>query len=173
MARSPHRLLVLLLLLIPLSYVTSLSYVGVGATGAFGRKWIDSVSGSDDMLVLARNGFLASAPSRVSHDYGYLGPKLMRKSKCKVRDWDGGDMLDITGSTWVGWQGDVENFGCDVAVCMTGCLYEARIMAVDRMCTAFGDMSAKKGRVKMFINVLPDTSIVKSPKDFPGADSIK
>lgn len=162
---APPRQLLLLLLLLPLSVVTSLSYVGVGATGALGRKWIDSVSSSgSDVLVLARNGFLASAPGRVSHDFGYLGPKLMRKSKCKVRDWDGGDMLDITGSTWVGWQGDVESYGCDVAVCLTGCLYEARIMAVDRMVTALGDMPAKKGRPKMFINVLPESSIIKSPK---------
>ena len=37
-------------------------------------------------------------------------------------------------------------------------------MATICIVTAFGDMSAKKGRPKMFINVLPDTSIVKSPK---------
>ena len=158
-------MLLLLLCLLPLS-VLPLSYIGVGATGPVGRRFIDLVGGkkSNDVLVLGRNGFLASAPGRVSHDYGYLGPKLMKKTGAKIRDWDGGDILDITGDTWIGWQDDVANFKGDVAISFTGCLYDARVMAVDRLVTAFSGMGEGSGRPKRFICVTPLEEIVNSPK---------
>ena len=133
-------MLLLLLCLLPLS-VLPLSYIGVGATGPVGRRFIDLVGGRRATMC-SFWGEMASwhLLGRVSHDYGYLGPKLMKKTGAKIRDWDNGDILDITGDTWIGWQDDVANFKGDVAIGFTGCLYDARVMAVDRLVTAFSGM---------------------------------
>ena len=94
----------------------------------------------------------------------------MRSTGALLRDWDGGDLLDITGDTFIGCkefrsqrtsrcackliallsagQDDVATFDSDVVLCLTGCLYDARVMAIDRLVSAFTQMGEKSGRPK-------------------------
>ena len=84
--------------------VEALNVVIAGGSGNIGRKIIPMLS-NHDITVLSRNSFLASAPARVTEVFGYLGESFLKKNQhLKLRDWDGGDLLDIVGKDWVGWQ---------------------------------------------------------------------
>ena len=50
----------------------------------------------------------------------------------KLRDWDGGDLLDIVGKDWVGWQEDALE-PADVVVHLVGGFTEQRTKAAERL----------------------------------------
>mmetsp|Transcript_18142 Transcript_18142/g.17518 ORF Transcript_18142/g.17518 Transcript_18142/m.17518 type:complete len:208 (-) Transcript_18142:191-814(-) len=118
-----------------LSNVESLNVVIPGGTGKIGRLISAHLADKGhDVTILSRNVFLASTPSRVSHDYGWLGRSYVEKysSEIKLRDWDGGDLLDIVGCDWMGWQDDALK-GADVIINLVGGYTEQRVMACDRI----------------------------------------
>jgi len=125
---------VVLLLLSSSSAVRSLNIVVAGGTGKVGRQLSSELGEKGHAVtVLARNAFLASTPSRVSHDYGWLGESfLLKNGHIRLRDWDGGDLLDIVGKDWVGWQ-DETLPRADVVVNLVGGYTEQRTMAAERI----------------------------------------
>lgn len=87
--------LILYHLFMLLGYSYGLNIVIAGGTGNVGKKLIPMLY-DHDVRVLTRNSFLASAPNRVTEAFGYLGKKFLEKNPhVKLRDWDGGDLLDI------------------------------------------------------------------------------
>jgi len=100
-----------------LSHANGLNVVIAGGTGQVGKALLPLLS-NHDVCVLTRNSFLASAPNRVTETFGYLGKSFLEKNQhIKLRDWDGGDLLDIVGKDWIGWSEDaLEN--ADVIVHM-------------------------------------------------------
>ena len=48
-----------------------------------------------------------------------------------LRDWDGGDPLDIVGADWIGWQDDALKVA-DVVVKLVGGYTEQRVLATER-----------------------------------------
>lgn len=117
------------------SVVESLSVVIPGGTGQIGRLVSARlVEEGHDVTILARNVFLASTPNRVSHDYGWLGNAFINKysPEIKLRDWDGGDLLDIVGCDWMGWQEDSLK-GADVIINLVGGYTDQRVMACERI----------------------------------------
>jgi hypothetical protein len=110
----------------------SLNVVIAGGTGKIGVAIIPMLA-KHDITVLTRNSFLASAPNRVTEAFGYLGsPFLAKNPHVKLRDWDGGDLLDIVGQDWVGWQDDALA-KADVVIHMVGGYTEQRTMATERL----------------------------------------
>jgi hypothetical protein len=89
----------LLLLLSLLNGANGFHIVLAGGTGQIGRELSSKlVSDGHEITILCRNAFLAAAPSRVSSDFGWLGKSFLEKYPgVKLRDWDGGDLLDIVG----------------------------------------------------------------------------
>ena len=103
-----------------------------GGTGKIGRLLLPKLI-DHDVTVLTRNSFLASAPSRVTEVFGYLGEGFLRRNPhVALRDWDGGDMLDIVGNDFVGWQDDALK-KADVVVHMVGGFTQQREMATERL----------------------------------------
>ena len=105
-----------------------------GGTGQVGRILSSKlVSDGHEDTVLCRNAFLAAAPSRVSSEFGWLGKSFLKKHPgIKLRDWDGGDLLDIVGQDWVGWQDDtLVKADCVVNLC--GGFTQQREMATERI----------------------------------------
>ena len=87
----------------------SLNIVIAGGTGKVGRLLSTTLNNQKkhDITILCRNSFLASAPAKVSGDFGWLGEAFLAKhDSVQLRDWDGGDLLDIVGCDWQGWQDD-------------------------------------------------------------------
>mmetsp|Transcript_62086 Transcript_62086/g.173364 ORF Transcript_62086/g.173364 Transcript_62086/m.173364 type:complete len:216 (+) Transcript_62086:86-733(+) len=118
--------------LLAVAPVVSLNIVIAGGTGKFGRALIPKLS-DHDVTVLTRNAFLAAAPSKVTEVFGYLGESfLSRHPHVKLRDWDGGDLLDIVGQDWVGWQEDALK-PADILVHLVGGFTEQREMATERL----------------------------------------
>ena len=90
-------------------------------------------NGKHSITILSRNKFLASAPARVSEAFGWLGSSFLEANEnVKIRDWDGGDLLDIVGCDWMGWQDDTLK-QADVVVNMVGGYTEQRSMACERI----------------------------------------
>jgi hypothetical protein len=86
-----------------------------------------------EITILCRNAFLASAPAKVSGDFGWLGEGFLNKhDSVLLRDWDGGDLLDIVGCDWMGWQDDCLP-KADVVVNLVGGYTEQRTMACERI----------------------------------------
>lgn len=83
--------LVLLLSQSFLLYVSALNVVLAGGTGEIGRTLAPRLR-DHSVTILARNAFLAAAPSRVTEQFGYFGPPslLAKNPHVKLRDWDGG-----------------------------------------------------------------------------------
>ena len=93
-------LLLILLFIHDNHQVMSLSIVIPGGTGRVGRLLSSELNKNKDhtITILCRNSFLASAPNKVSGDYGWLGLNFLENNRrVKLRDWDAGDMLDIVG----------------------------------------------------------------------------
>lgn len=110
----------------------ALSIVLAGGTGPVGSYLAPQLQGHS-VTVLTRNAFLAAAPSRVTSDFGWLGESFLRKCPhVKLRDWDGGDLLDIVGRDWIGWQDDIEGADCIVHLSGGG-FTEQRVMACERL----------------------------------------
>ena len=134
--------MVLLLLLSIIPTVNSLKHIVIaGGTGRVGKQIITTLldptrpdAKDYKITVLARNKFLASAPNRVSGDFGFLGKSFIsRFPSLNLRDYDGGDLLDIVGMDWMGWEEVLVD--CDLFVNAVGTLTEQRTKAVRR----FGD----------------------------------
>ena len=110
----------------------ALNIVIPGGTGTFGRALIPNLA-DHDVTVLSRNSFLASAPARVTEVFGYLGESFLRNHPyTSIRDWDGGDLLDIVGQDWVGWQEDTLQ-KADIVIHLVGGYTEQRTMATERI----------------------------------------
>jgi len=116
--------------------VSSLNIVVAGGSGKVGRllsSTLHSQNKGHEITVLCRNAFLASAPSRVSGDFGWLGEVFLNTHySVQLRDWDGGDLLDIVGCDWQGWQDDALP-KADVIVNLVGGYTEQRTMACERL----------------------------------------
>eukprot|EP00568_Trieres_chinensis_P013117 CAMPEP_0183303674 /NCGR_PEP_ID=MMETSP0160_2-20130417/9025_1 /TAXON_ID=2839 ORGANISM="Odontella Sinensis, Strain Grunow 1884" /NCGR_SAMPLE_ID=MMETSP0160_2 /ASSEMBLY_ACC=CAM_ASM_000250 /LENGTH=200 /DNA_ID=CAMNT_0025466611 /DNA_START=25 /DNA_END=627 /DNA_ORIENTATION=- len=116
------------------SPAVALNIVIAGGTGEIGRALsTDLGPKGHTVTVLARNAFLAATPSRVSEDFGWLGERFMSQNPhVTLRDWDGGDLLDIVGKDWMGWQDDALK-GADAVVNLVGGYTEQRTMATERI----------------------------------------
>ena len=116
--------------------INALNIVIPGGTGPVGRLLASSLSKSETphtVTILARNAFLASAPNRVSTDFGWLGESFLENSPgVYIRDWDGGDLLDIVGCDWMGWQEDTLK-NADIVVNLVGGYTNQRVMATERI----------------------------------------
>lgn len=118
----------LLLVLATIVHVDALNIVIPGGTGKIGQK-VASALGSQGhtVQILCRNSFLASAPARVSGDFGWVGKAYLNSNpRVSLRDWDGGDLLDI------GWQDDALA-GADAVINLVGGYTEQRVMACERI----------------------------------------
>lgn len=112
--------------------VLGLNVVIAGGTGNLGKILIPNLP-EHDVTVLSRNSFLASAPAKVTEAFGFLGRSFLDKNpNVRIRDWDGGDLLDIVGQDWVGWQEDALT-KADVIVHLVGGYTEQRNMATERL----------------------------------------
>ena len=122
-------LLVLALLCAP---VTALNVVIAGGTGRLGPRVASKLS-DHKVTLLARNSFLASAPNRVTGQFGWVGRAFLENNpNVSIRDWDGGDMTDIVGCDFLGWQEDALT-DADVVVNLVGGYTQQREMATERI----------------------------------------
>ena len=85
--------LLLLALFVSGNAVLALNVVLAGGSGPLGKQ-LASCLIDHDVTILCRNAFLAAAPNRVTHNFGYVGtPFLQKNPHVRLRDWDGGDLL--------------------------------------------------------------------------------
>lgn len=105
-----------------------------GGTGNIGAPLASALAkDGHDVTVLCRNAFLAAAPNRASGDFGWLGEKFLEENPgVKLRDWDGGDLLDIVGQDFLGWQEDTLA-NADAVVNLVGGFTQQREMAAERI----------------------------------------
>lgn len=140
------------ILLFLISYLTSyyhpthaLNIVIAGGTGKVGRLLASTLHkeqqnqqqqqqlSNNKITILSRNAFLASTPSKVSEAFGWLGESFLNQNySIRLRDWDGGDLLDIVGCDWMGWQEEVLP-DADVIVNLVGGYTQQRTMACERL----------------------------------------
>jgi hypothetical protein len=137
-----------------------LNIVIPGGTGKLGNQLLPRLS-DHDVVVLSRNAFLASAPSRVTEVFGYLGqPFLTRFPNVHVRDWDGGDLLDIVGDDFLGWQEDTLS-RADVVVHLVGGYTNQRELATERLVRE--SLRVNKGALQITVNPVDRDIPVISP----------
>ena len=111
---------------------SAFTVVLAGGTGPIGQAVATKLEDAD-VVMLTRNSFLASAPNRVTNEFGFVGANYLRKNPhVSMRDWDGGDLLDIVGRDWVGWQEDTLK-KANVVVHLVGGFTEQRTMACERL----------------------------------------
>jgi hypothetical protein len=126
------------MLLLHTSCRTALAFhvVLAGGTGPVGQAVATKLgrdTGIDAVTILTRNSFLASTPNRVTEQFGWVGTSFLAKNpKVKLRDWDGGDLLDIVGQDWIGWQVDCLK-SADVVVHLVGGFTPQRVLACERL----------------------------------------
>jgi hypothetical protein len=119
-------------LLLLLKHSLGLNVVIAGGTGKLGKLVATKLIG-DKVTILCRNSFLAAAPNKVTEAFGWVGASFLeRNPHVKLRDWDGGDLLDIVGQDWVGWQDDALA-EADVVVNLCGGYTKQRNMATERI----------------------------------------
>lgn len=119
-------------LAIVMSTTGALNILIPGGTGKLGQAVASKLS-QHKVTILARNAFLASAPSRVTDQFGWVGQAYLdAHPHVNIRDWDGGDLLDIVGCDWMGWQEDSLK-PADVVVNLVGGYTEQRNMAQERI----------------------------------------
>lgn len=120
------------LLVFLLGYAQSLNVVIAGGTGNIGKVLLPQLS-HHDVTVLTRNAFLASTPNRVTEEFGWLGQRFLDKNPhVTLRDWDGGDLLEIVGSDFIGW-GDDALKEADIIIHSVGGFTAQRTMAAERL----------------------------------------
>jgi hypothetical protein len=126
-------LIAIVLLAISVDFVVDGLQIAVaGGTGKIGRLLLPKLI-DHDVTVLTRNSFLASAPNKVTEAFGYLGEGYLRKHRhVSLRDWDGGDMLEIVGKDFIGWQDDALKTA-DVILHLCGGFTEQREMVTERL----------------------------------------
>ena len=102
-----------------------------GGTGKLGKLIIPRLK-DHDVIVLTRNSFLASAPNRVTDVFGFLGRSFLKKNRhVTLRDWDGGDLLDIVGQDFLGWQEETLK-NADIVIHLVGGYTKQREMATEQ-----------------------------------------
>lgn len=112
--------------------VNGLQITIAGGTGKLGKLVIPKLA-SHDVTVLSRNSFLAKAPNQVTEAFGWLGERFLRTNPhVTIRDWDGGDLLDIVGQDWCGWQEDALQ-NADLVIHLVGGYTNQRELATDRL----------------------------------------
>ena len=111
----------------------ALNVVLAGGSGPIGKGVAARCDTSHDVTILTRNAFLAAATNRVTETFGWVGEGFLKKHRrVRLRDWDGGDLLDIVGKDWIGWQEDTLA-KADVIVHLVGGFTEQRLMACERL----------------------------------------
>lgn len=114
---------------------SALTVVLAGGTGPVGQGVAARLATNHhDVTVLTRNAFLAATPSRVTEQFGWMGQAFLQAHfpHVTLRDWDGGDLLDIVGKDWVGWQDDTLP-SAQVIVHLVGGFTNQRAMACERI----------------------------------------
>jgi hypothetical protein len=125
-------LVVLLLVVSVFHKAQAFTVVLAGGTGALGQSVAAKLE-TCNVVMLTRNAFLAAAPNRVTEQFGWVGSSYLKRfPHVQLRDWDGGDLLDIVGQDWVGWQEDALK-SADVVVHLVGGFTEQRTMACERL----------------------------------------
>lgn len=115
-----------------LSSTIALNILIPGGTGKLGQAVASKLS-QHKVTILSRNAFLASAPNRVTEQFGWAGQSFLdRNQHVSIRDWDGGDLLDIVGCDWMGWQEDALK-PADVVINLVGGYTNQRNMATERI----------------------------------------
>uniref|UniRef100_A0A7S1BHI4 NAD-dependent epimerase/dehydratase domain-containing protein n=1 Tax=Corethron hystrix TaxID=216773 RepID=A0A7S1BHI4_9STRA len=152
---SSSVLLLLFPLLLTFPPVAALHVVITGGTGPLGQAVSHVLSNppqSHKITVLTRNSFLASTPSRVSSDFGWIGKSFLSSHpNVFLRDWDGGDLLDIVGKDWIGWQEDTLS-NADVVINLVGGLTVQRSMATERIIRGLSEVGNPR---TMVVSVSP------------------
>lgn len=116
----------------PVVVTSALNTVIAGGTGRLGPRVAAQLS-DHQVTILARNAFLASTPSRVTEQFGWVGRSFLDECPhVSIRDWDGGDMTDIVGCDFLGWQEDTLT-DADVVVNLVGGYTKQREMATERI----------------------------------------
>lgn len=163
--------LVLLFSSLTLYTTHALNIVIAGGTGKVGRLLASTLhkeqqqqqQNKHKITILSRNAFLASAPSKVSEAFGWLGESFLKQNySIKLRDWDGGDLLDIVGCDWMGWQDDVLP-DTDVIVNLVGGYTQQRTMACERLVRE-SLANCKKPNVQHILLSLDDEDLKMSLK---------
>jgi hypothetical protein len=108
-----------------------------GGTGNIGATLSSSLANDGHAVtILSRNAFLAAARTRPRVMYGVVGwvgrSFLEKHPGITLRDWDGGDLLDIGGNDWMGWQEDTLA-KADAVVNLVGGFNEHRALAAERL----------------------------------------
>lgn len=141
----------------------ALNVVIAGGTGTLGRALIPKLS-DHDVTILTRNAFLAATPSRVTKDFGHLGASFLNKHPfVRLRDWDGGDLTDIVGQDWVGWQDDALK-SADVLVYLVGGYTQQRTMATERLVRE--SLRVNPGVLHVTVNPVEEDIPILSPGMF-------
>lgn len=152
-----------LLSLIPYMAV-GLNIVIAGGTGTVGRELVSTLHNQNvghKITILCRNAFLAKTPARVSSDFGWLGQTfLAAHPSVRLRDWDGGDLLDIVGCDWMGWQDDALK-DADCVVNLVGGYTQQRNMACERI---IRESLSYNPSAKQVMLTLADVDLVTSLK---------
>ena len=155
----------LLVFLATLSTVSqALNIVIPGGTGKIGQR-VAATLGSQghSVKILCRNAFLASAPARVSSDFGWVGKAFLKANpRVTLRDWDGGDLLDIVGQDWLGWQDDALA-GADAVINLVGGFTEQRVMACERIVRE--SLSVNPTAMQITLSPIDDDLSMKLKKD--------
>ena len=93
--------------------------------------------------------------------FGYLGAGFLNKNKhVTLRDWDGGDLLDIVGNDFIGWQDDALK-QADVIVHLVGGFTEQREMATERLVRE--SLRLNRGATHVTVNPLKEEIGTFSP----------
>mmetsp|Transcript_19188 Transcript_19188/g.28396 ORF Transcript_19188/g.28396 Transcript_19188/m.28396 type:complete len:226 (+) Transcript_19188:73-750(+) len=147
----------------------ALKVVIAGGTGRLGPRVASQLkSPQHEVMLLSRNAFLATAPNRVTGVFGYVGASFLDNNPhVSVRDWDGGDLTDIVGCDWMGWQEDAL-VGADVVLNLVGGYTEQREMATERLVK---ESLRLNNRQAVQITVSPNEEDIKTLT--PGAVSLK
>lgn len=149
--------------------VTALNLLLPGGTGPVGKLLASKLCPQQyDVTILARNAFLAASPNRVTEDFGWVGARYLEKFfHVKLRDWDGGDLLDIVGKDWIGWQDDALK-KADCVVHLTGGGFtQQRVMACERLVRE--SLAVNPAALHITVNPTNDLLSILSP----GMSSVK
>jgi hypothetical protein len=148
------------LVLTSIPCTAALNIVVPGGTGPIGSNLASRLT-SHSVTILCRNSFLAAAPNRVTEQFGWVGQAYLQKNPhVSVRDWDGGDLLDIVGQDWLGWQEDTLA-KADVVVHLVGGFTEQRVMACERLVRESNRVN--KNALHITVSPLDDEIGVLSP----------
>ena len=152
------------LLLLLSSTCSALNIVIPGGTGKMGRQLASHLGAKGhSVTILCRNAFLAAAPSRVSSDFGWVGQSYLNANpKVSLRDWDGGDLLDIVGQDWLGWQDDALK-PADCVVNLVGGMTEQRVMACERIVRE--SLRVNPNAMQITMSPVDDDLVMKLKKD--------